>query len=58
MTESVKTTYPHECLRCGRKWDARVEFPSFCPTCKSHNFDKPKDEVFGNIVRPKAFEKQ
>ena len=33
-----------ECLRCGRKWNSRSEFPGECPTCGSVVWDVPPGE--------------
>ena len=37
----------HNCLRCGHHWNSKVEFPSRCPSCGSHNYD----QAGGNDVR-------
>ena len=29
-----------KCLRCGWKWDPRVENPAECPSCKSRDWNK------------------
>lgn len=32
------------CLRCGHRWDSRVENPKACPACKSYKWETEATE--------------
>jgi predicted Zn-ribbon and HTH transcriptional regulator len=33
-----------ECLRCGYKWESRIEHPIACPNCKRYDWDLKVDQ--------------
>ena len=33
--------YEKNCLRCGLKWESRMENPVYCKSCKSKWWNKP-----------------
>lgn len=33
---------PITCQKCGRVWTPRVESPEKCPSCRTHDWDKPR----------------
>ncbi len=39
---AVLELMPHECLRCGHRWENGIEFPGTCPRCKASNWDVPR----------------
>lgn len=36
--------HEHKCLRCGWKWESKLERPASCPMCKQYKWDKPTQE--------------
>lgn len=40
----MEKKYKHTCLRCGYKWEGKLEHPKSCPNCKRYDHAVEKKE--------------